>query len=267
MSVYSGLLPWDSHESKAQLKHKWISVPQMTYGPLFDDFCLSLNPGLMINRDSAELLGDWNKKKTTCDFPKYNAIGHATPAQKSALERFCHSFDPRLPFHLMTDSSMLHKTVGNDWRLKYFVGNTNIPAQHLTLVAASILQGDYYDANLRKEIYWGTQTGGDRIIPIVIDTGASISITGEKTDFVDGIKDVGPDERIQGLNHSIQVMGIGKVRWKIKDQLGQVAIIQTTAYFIPESSSSTLQSPTLFYRGTGRQPTYGSLWCTSHHVR
>jgi hypothetical protein len=43
LAVYSGFLPWDAKESKAQLKHKWISNPRMTYGPKFNDHCASLD--------------------------------------------------------------------------------------------------------------------------------------------------------------------------------------------------------------------------------
>jgi hypothetical protein len=115
------------------------------------------------------------------------------------------------------------------------------------LVTATLLQGDSYNRHLRKEVYWGHQQRGDVVIPIVIDTGASISILGEKADFRNGIKDVNPKLQIHhGLNHSIQVKGIGTVHWKLKDQLGQIAIIETTAYYIPDVQVC-LFSPQLYF--------------------
>jgi hypothetical protein len=64
------------------------------------------------------------------------------------------------------------------------------------LVSALYLQGEFYDEPLQKEIYWRAKQRGDRLIPIVIDTGASISISGKKSDFVNGINDVDAKEQI-----------------------------------------------------------------------
>jgi hypothetical protein len=92
VSVYTDLLPWDPNESKTQLQHKWILEPGMTYGPDFDEFCLSLDPGLPLQRDLVVALGDWNKKKD---------------AQTSQLDKVCDPnwtsfvtpcFNPWLPF-------------------------------------------------------------------------------------------------------------------------------------------------------------------------
>ena len=41
-------------------------------------------------------------------------------------------------------------------------------------------------------------------------------------------------------------MGIGTVKWKIIDQLGQIATIETTAYYIPEAEVR-LFSPQLYF--------------------
>jgi hypothetical protein len=116
----------------------------------------------------------------------------------------------------------------------------------LALVSASYRQGEFYDKPLRKEVYWGAKKRGDQFIPIVINTGASISISGEKDDFINGITDVDEKEQIQGLNHSIKVAGIGTVWWKIRDQLGQIATIDTTAYYIPDAQVC-LFSPQLYF--------------------
>jgi hypothetical protein len=212
----------------------------MKYGPKFDDLCVTLDTSWPAVRDSAHALGNWNKKK------QWDPHDCASPTWSSRLDSFCQSFDPRLPLQLLTGSVTTKKTIGYNPKMSLFVDNRDCATNRSVLVAASYLQGEYYDTNLRQEVYWGSQTVSDRVIPIVIDTGAFISITGERSDFVDGITDVGPDERIQGLNHSIKVMGIGKVSWKIRDQLGQVAVIQTTAYFIPETQVR-LFSPQIYF--------------------
>jgi hypothetical protein len=220
VSVCTDLLPWDPHK---QIRHTWISEPQLDYGPYFDDFCLSIGPRKQVFQSSTRSLGDWNKKKT-----RYSAQGEENGCKSDeekgrergtqywVLNEFCNSFDPRLPLRLLTESPGIPRVVGHDLRMIIFVPNlTWSRPDHLILVNATRLQGKYYDNNIKCKVYWRTQTAGDRVIPIVINTGASISITGEWNDFFEGIKDVGPDERIQGLNHSIQVKGIGRIRWKI----------------------------------------------------
>jgi hypothetical protein len=101
----------------------------------------------------------------------------------------------------------------------------------MALVVAAYLQGELYDGRLHKEVYWGEnrRQAADTQIPIVINTGASISITGVKQDLVHKVTPVDPNCKMQGLNDSIRVEGTGIVCWKIQDQLGQIAEIQTTA--------------------------------------
>jgi hypothetical protein len=163
---------------------------------------------------------------------------------------FCGSFDPTAPLSLKKGNFVATTKVKEQYRttMRDFVATTLVKTRqdHLALVAATYLQGASYNRNLQKEVYWGHHKRGDVVIPIVIDTGASISISGEKADFYDGITDVDPTLTIHGLNHAIQVQGIGKVRWKIKDQIGQVAVIETTAYYIPDDKVR-LFSPQLYF--------------------
>eukprot|EP00980_Cylindrotheca_fusiformis_P004423 scaffold945_cov82-Cylindrotheca_fusiformis.AAC.8 len=64
---------------------------------------------------------------------------------------------------------------------------------------------------------------------MVIDTGASISITPNKSDFVSRVT---PSRltSITGLTGSTQVVGSGTVEWTVRDCLGAVQTIRTTAY-------------------------------------
>jgi hypothetical protein len=74
-------------------------------------------------------------------------------------------------------------------------------------------------------------------------------ITGVKEDFVHEVTPVDPNCKIQGLNNLIIVEGIG-LDWtgplEIRDQLWQIAKIQTMAYFIP-SATKRLSSPRLYF--------------------
>ena len=61
-------------------------------------------------------------------------------------------------------------------------------------------------------------------VPIVFDTGASISITPFKNDFVEPLEP--PDvTEINGINSSAAIKGIGWVEWTIRDQFGCVCLL------------------------------------------
>jgi len=76
-------------------------------------------------------------------------------------------------------------------------------------------------------------------LPIVLDSGASRSISPVKSDFVSLRK---CKDKINGINSTTQVEGIGKMRLKIIDEQNQTAIIETEGYYIP-SLSIRLYSP------------------------
>ena len=77
--------------------------------------------------------------------------------------------------------------------------------------------------------------------PLVLDTGASISITPVLSDFVDGIQ-TPPVQSVNGLQSSLPVVGAGKVQWTVKDISGTSQIIHTYALYLP-SAQVRLFSP------------------------
>ena len=77
-----------------------------------------------------------------------------------------------------------------------------------------------------------SSAGGD--LPVIIDTGATTSLACRLGDFIGELRPV--DITIHGIGSQMKVMGIGTVRWKIMDQLGVVEIIETEAYFLPETT-------------------------------
>ena len=76
---------------------------------------------------------------------------------------------------------------------------------------------------------------GQATIPIIIDTGASISLTPVITDFVGNIEPADLDS-LQGLSSKTKVCGQGTVHWKIQDMFGMVRTIAIKAYYVPEAS-------------------------------
>jgi hypothetical protein len=255
--AYIDFIPWDPDETKAHMKYKWINNPQATYGKHFDKFCASLFPLSTTKRDDdltsgvkeedAEKAAQAREERAST---KHVWLSLPCETYGTYFHKFCKSFNPTHLLVLLKGDFAATTRVNEKYRttIRDFVAPTQLrdTSDKLALIAATYLQGEFYDVCLHKEIYWGRQQREEVVIPIVIDTGASISITGVKSDFFDGIKAVDPTLKIQGLNHSIQVEGIGKVRWKIRDQIGQIAIVETTAYFIPDAQVR-LFSPQLYF--------------------
>ena len=71
--------------------------------------------------------------------------------------------------------------------------------------------------------------------PIVIDTGASVSVTPNASDFVGGFAiDNLPD--LQEVNHISKVAGTGLVEWSIYDVHGRIRKIRTRTFYVPDAT-------------------------------
>jgi hypothetical protein len=72
-------------------------------------------------------------------------------------------------------------------------------------------------------------------VPIVIDTGASVSVTPVLTDFIGPLLPCAT-ANLKGLSGSTEVIGEGTVKWLMRDMFGNKRNIRTTAYYVPEAS-------------------------------
>jgi hypothetical protein len=89
-------------------------------------------------------------------------------------------------------------------------------------------------------------------VPIVLDTGASISLTPYREDFVGDIEKC-EMQKLNGLNDSTTIMGQGKIAWTIVDIFGVIITIQVTAYYVPKATIRLFSPQTYFqehYSGT-----------------
>jgi hypothetical protein len=75
----------------------------------------------------------------------------------------------------------------------------------------------------------------DDELPIVIDTGASNSITPIASDFVDGIINKADLQSLKQVNGTTPVCGQGEVNWDIEDVEGTRQRINTDAYYVPDA--------------------------------
>ena len=80
-------------------------------------------------------------------------------------------------------------------------------------------------------------------VPIVIDTGCSMSITPFLDDFTTELRSA-QDESMQGLKDSVQVQGVGWVDWTIRDVFNRAALVRTQAYYVPEAKIRLLSTQT-----------------------
>jgi hypothetical protein len=87
----------------------------------------------------------------------------------------------------------------------------------------------------------------DRIhIPIVVDTGASLSLTPFLEDF-DNTPKKSELKELQTVLSATKVEGIGTVRWKVVDLYSTVHTLVTKAYYVP-SVQIRLYSPQAHYQ-------------------
>ena len=81
-------------------------------------------------------------------------------------------------------------------------------------------------------------------LPIVLDTGASKSLTPNRTDF---ILFKATKSTVSGIGAASRVEGVGTVRWKIFDQNGVETTIETLALYMP-TARVRLYSPQAHFK-------------------
>ena len=100
-------------------------------------------------------------------------------------------------------------------------------------------------ANLSKRMSIYLNNNGDDLLPIVIDSGASCSLTPNKHDFIGDIRPATISE-LRGLSNTTKVLGVGTVEWTIRDVFGAVRALKTEAYYVPEANIR-LFSPQMYF--------------------
>ena len=117
-------------------------------------------------------------------------------------------------------------------------------------IAAKQLLVDSSTARAQHGIFLTDQSKADLLdrhldVPIVIDTGASFSLTPFMSDFTSPIEP--PDvDSLTGLTDKVDVKGVGWVEWTVRDSNGQVALIRTRAYYVPKADIRLMSPQTYF---------------------
>ena len=99
----------------------------------------------------------------------------------------------------------------------------------------------------------------DPDMPIVIDTGASVSLTPNKNDF---ISFEARESSVHGIGAVSKVQGVGTVRWQIYDLNNHKHTIETRALYMPEAGIRLYSPQTHFQENTD-----GTMHITHDKVR
>jgi hypothetical protein len=111
--------------------------------------------------------------------------------------------------------------------------------------------GKQYNPTAGKSVaYLQQQEVGERDVPVIIDTGCSVSITPFKSDFITPIQKADCSQIKGFAEHTSPIEGIGWIEWPIVDMLGNVALIRTSGYYVP-SADIRLFSPQTYFQEQG----------------
>ena len=70
--------------------------------------------------------------------------------------------------------------------------------------------------------------------PVVLDTGASFSLTPFEADFVTPIVSTSSKE-MKGIADPLRIQGVGTVSWPIRDVFGRTRTVTTQAFYVPHA--------------------------------
>ena len=191
-------------------------------------------------RSEREKGKDFNsKKRTKSEPPKTDAdVEHGVPSEKKK---------PSLLEHI----DVLN-ILRNGFNLNYELLLVPRAGDQRVFSSAFIAAADLYkelrydrpiDSRFEGAFIADRTQGCD--VPIVIDTGCSFSVTPFPEDFVTEIEPTNVLD-LTGIKEKVKVKGCAFVEWPIRDVYGQVAVIRTRAYYVPDSTIR-LHSPQSYF--------------------
>jgi hypothetical protein len=87
---------------------------------------------------------------------------------------------------------------------------------------------------------------------IIWDSGASISLTFDRSDFVGPMKPAGLLTRLQGIAKGLRIEGQGQhVLWPMLDTTGQLCLIKVPAFYVPKCTVRLLSTTSLLQTYSG----------------
>ena len=114
-------------------------------------------------------------------------------------------------------------------------------ATHFNLACATTLQ-IALQAPLRLRNALGSKAN---LSPIIWDSGASISISPDATDFNDTLRPPGAITQLKGIARGLHIKGQGYVTWAVHDANGNLRMITVPAYYVPAIKVRLLSTTSL----------------------
>jgi Reverse transcriptase (RNA-dependent DNA polymerase) len=203
--------------------------------------------------------------------PGDNALkGLATPIerpeQRTALER-----DEPTGGHpgILVDN-LLHRIDPITWYRGMKLCERILQGRANTAKQLLVLQADLSREKLDRPQAWSPTENPGRVylsegiaekeVPIILDTGASFSLSPFKSDFIKGPSKSQVSE-LTGITDTVKVEGVGVVEWPIVDIFGQSKIIRTHAYYVPQADIRLFSPQTYLQENRG-----GECVVTYSHV-
>jgi hypothetical protein len=186
------------------------------------------------------------------------------------LDEFLTSFDPVKAYRTMTEISdpsfLLSKMQRRRLRRKHIQAliasaqlqtakaDTEMAALFKRVAfsdkkASQLNKSDITELTRGRSVYF---TKDLNELPIVIDTGASMSLSPNRNDFMGDLKAPNVSE-LHGLSNTTKVVGVGTVKWTVRDLFGVTRVISTQAYYVPEASIRLFSPQTYFQENDAGQ--------------
>jgi len=103
--------------------------------------------------------------------------------------------------------------------------------------------------------------------PVIFDTGASLSITMDRSDFCGDITPTATDLYLGGLGSNMKIEGMGPVRWTFLNTDGSEVSIRMQCYYVPSARKRLLSPQKLFNKARGITGRYeGTEDCFTLHL-
>ena len=71
--------------------------------------------------------------------------------------------------------------------------------------------------------------------PVIFDTGASLAITFDKSDFDGSLTVPKGDLRLGGMANGLKIEGLGSVTWTFANGAGSDVCVRGMAYYVPQA--------------------------------
>ena len=151
---------------------------------------------------------------------------------------------------------------GDNWRPTYHpIGNHThcIPQSHAKFLASPTAYAYFLNAelpsSLTTKIFRAAMTspaqtndvlhGKQTRYPVIWDSGASISISHCKDDFVGPLESAPVGLKIRGIAKGLYIQGIGHVAWSFVDATGTLRTLKLKAYHVPAAEARLLSTQSL----------------------